>query len=79
MTSKTQEIPKPGKSAMGKQVLSSKETCPRVSFGKGTRDQLNAHGYMSEEHARRVNAAQRHNPAAKYEVRPPPRTQPGER
>ena len=62
--------PKPGKSALGKQVLSTKETCPRVSFGKGTRDKINAHGYLSEEHARRVNAAAAHNPGAKYEVRP---------
>ena len=54
---------------MGQQVLSAKQTMPKVSIGKGTREAINDHGYLSEEHARRVGAESYAFPGAKYEVR----------
>jgi len=60
-------VPKPGKSALGQQVLSAKKTFPSYAFGRATRDKINDHGYLSEEHARRVGGECAKNPAAKYE------------
>jgi len=66
-SSKNKYTTKPGKSSMGQQVLSAKQTMPKVSIGKGTREAINDHGYLSEEHARRVGAESYAFPGAKYE------------
>eukprot|EP00240_Pyramimonas_obovata_P011890 CAMPEP_0118934330 /NCGR_PEP_ID=MMETSP1169-20130426/13764_1 /TAXON_ID=36882 /ORGANISM="Pyramimonas obovata, Strain CCMP722" /LENGTH=114 /DNA_ID=CAMNT_0006877225 /DNA_START=317 /DNA_END=661 /DNA_ORIENTATION=+ len=70
MTSKqsTAYSPKPGKSSMGRQVLSNKRTNGGCSFGKATRNQICEHTFITEEHSRHGQTAEKGTPAAVYEV-----------
>eukprot|EP00959_Pyramimonas_sp_CCMP1952_P430382 9014262-Pyramimonas_sp.AAC.1 len=71
MTSKgstTNYNPKPGKSSVGKQVLSTKPTNGGFSFGKATRNQICEHTFITEEHSRHGQSAEKGTPAAIYTV-----------
>jgi hypothetical protein len=60
--------PKPGKSSLGKQVLSQKKNNGGYSFGKATRHSIAEHTFMTEEHSRHGQTAERGTPAAIYDT-----------